>query len=90
VTGRPGGLTEQTADLIAARLAGKPPWTPVDSDAALAAELDVSAFTVWKAKQILASRGLIVKENNAWYISPPPDEAPRGDTPASAGLPTNS
>ena len=79
-------LAGQTAARIARSLAGQRPWTPVDSDASLAAQLDVSPSTARNAKQRLARQGLIIKQGNAYYVSPPPDEAPRGDTPASAGL----
>ncbi len=75
-------LAGRTAARLARQLDGKRPWTPVESDASLAAEFDVSASTVHTAKLKLAELGLLVKQGAGYYLTAAAREAP-GPAPRS-------
>jgi hypothetical protein len=69
-------LAGRTAARLSRQLDGKRPWTPVESDATLAAEFDVSATTVHPAKLKLAELGLPVKQGAGYYLKGAASEAP--------------
>ena len=77
-------LAGRTATRLARQLDGKRPWTPVESDASLAAEFDVSASTVHSAKLKLSELGLLVKQGAGYYLTGASREAP-GPPPRSGG-----
>jgi hypothetical protein len=60
---------EQAAARIAAELAGKQRWHPLDGTPVIAARLGVPAGTVRAAKALLAGHGLIMKSAGRFYLA---------------------
>ncbi len=95
---------EQVAARLAAELHSTPRWDPVDGNPAVALRMDVSASTVRRAKTLLASHGVIMKDSSGgtgYYAAGPGDIAagtrsaatpagsPAADTPG-AGRPVTT
>jgi hypothetical protein len=81
-------LSDRTAARLARHLAGQRPWTPVDTDAALAAQLDVSAAqldvspaTAGHAKRTLRELGIITKSGTSYYVKHAPPATATALTP---------
>lgn len=60
---------ERAAARIAAELAGRQRWDPVDGTVDLAARLDLPAGTVRAAKVLLAGNGVIMKSAGRYWVA---------------------
>lgn len=61
---------EQVAAMLAAELAVKDRWHPVDGSPVIAGRMDVSTATVRRAKVLLADSGVIMKSaDSRFYVA---------------------
>lgn len=65
-SGRPA---ERAAARIAAEVAGRQRWDPVDGTPDMAARLDYPAGTVRAAKVLLAGSGVIMKSAGRYWVA---------------------